>query len=132
MASRKILQHTVKLLNYLGEVEDEARYQVTVISNCYCPLLLGTTLSSQGRNGNDSARLYAFDAGTKFRNEDGQDVSYIPYSEWKHLEQKDGYWTISDDGNDYILAGEARLRITQAVHRKNGGRRMWHWEVDCK
>lgn len=132
MASRKLLIHSAKLLNYLGEVDNVAAFQETNLNHCYCPLLFGTGLSSQGRNGNDSTRLYLFDVGTTWTDTSGNTVTYLPYAKWKELADKTGFWTISDKGDDYIVLGDTRLRIVQAIHRKNGSRRMWHWEVDCQ
>lgn len=132
MASRKLLIHSAKLLNFIGEVDNVATFHETNVNHCYCPLLSGASLSRQGRNGDDSTRLYIFDSGATMTGQDGAAAKYMPYSQWAKLEDKAGFWTVSDKGNDYVIVSGIKMRIVKAVHRKNGSRRMWHWEIDCQ
>ena len=61
MASRRVLPHTVHLFNYIGEVNDEAQFQESVIRFCYCSWNEG---SGSAKAPSDSAKLYVFDANS--------------------------------------------------------------------
>lgn len=132
MASLRILKDTVVLYNYIGEINDEATYQETVLTRCYCPLNEGADLNIQGKKANDSARLYLFDGKTLAAGNDGRIRTYLPYDEWKNAADKSSYWTLSDKGTDYFKksVGNTKLRIIGFSHKKAGTRRMWHFEVD--
>lgn len=134
VASLKMLPDTVVLYNYIGEVNDEATYQETVLTRCYCPLNEGADLNLQGKKANNSARLYIFDAKTVARSSEGTARTFLPYHQWKDAADKSAYWTLSDKGTDYILkqGGNTKLRVIGFAHKKNGSRRMWHYEVDAQ
>jgi len=138
MASRRMLKHTVVLYNYIGEVNDVATYQVTIIEPCCCPSSMG---SSQGVNGVDSATLYVFDHITKAKSEGGTLRSYIPYDQWLNTEDsaKGNYWTLSDRGTDFFSIGSVvrspaqdfagKFKVADFQRFDTGSKRMWHWEV---
>ena len=134
MANPRMLKDTVTLYNYVGEVNDEAYYQDTILTNCYCPLNEGADLNLQGKKANDSARLYIFDANTIASGADGEERTFLPYETWKALtaSEKSSYWTLSDKGTDYFRksGSNIRLRIIGFCHKKAGRKRMWHYEVD--
>lgn len=132
MASRRILPDTVVLYNYAGEVNDEAVFQETILTHCYCPINEGADLNMQGRKANNSGSLYIFDAITTAKGSDGSIRTYLPYREWIELDDKSRFWTISDLGYDYFVkhGSEAKLRITGFSHKVNGTRRMHHFEVN--
>lgn len=141
MATRRMLNHTVVLYNYIGEVDDVASFQATVISPCFCPTQNGAVKSSQGETSDDSATLYIFDHITKATSKDGTERTYVSYEVWKTLsvEDKAKHWTLSVTGKDYFqkenLNADVRDELTDkfkilVVKRfDSGSRRMWHWEV---
>ena len=126
--------HTVRLFNFVGEVNDVATYQEAVIKNCYCNLDDGVASASSGRTTNDTARLYIFKRDAKVVSPDGASMSYLPFEEWAALEDKTGYWTINPNDRDYfVLAGRTnRLKVKRFADNEVGSRRMWHFEVDGK
>lgn len=138
MASRRMLNHSVVLYNYVGEINDEASYQATIIDYCFCPSISG---SSQGVNSNDSATLYVFDAKSIAKSPAGEVRSYLPYDVWLSLStaEKAKYWTLSDRFTDYFHKGSEVIDVRQPVSSKfriarfqrfdSGTKRMWHWEV---
>ena len=132
MASRRLLIHTVDLFNYMGEIEDEATYQKTVIRHCYCPRSKGVV--NQGQSANDQAILFIFDCGTIAEDECGNPRTFLPYAEWERAEDKSPYWTISDEGDDFfrVAGSPEKFRITDFSHKQTGSRRMWHFEVNAK
>ena len=134
MASLKLLNDTVTLFNYIGEVDDRADYQETTLNHCYCILNEGADLNMVGHNGNDSAKLYIFDDSTSAVDGDGEQRTYLPFHLWTEEEDKTPYWTLSDKGTDYLCKQgyDNQLRIIGFTHKKSGSRRMWHYEVDAK
>lgn len=134
MASYRILRHTVLLSNYVGEVNDVATYQVTVLRHCYCPADEGISVGSHGKQPNDNSTLYIFDYRTVAESENGIPRKYLPYQEWKKLTDKTPYWTLSDRGEDFFhrLDGHTDFRINGFSHKVIGTRRMWHFEVSGK
>lgn len=134
VASRRILIDTVTLYNYVGEVNDIATYQETVLRYCYCPADKGIGNGLHAKKPSESARLYLFDYKTVAESPDGVRRSYLPYSQWKTVENKEQYWTLNDSGKDYFVkeGQTARFEITRFSHKKGGTRRMWHFEVDAK
>lgn len=132
MSIHKMLIDTVELYNYVGEVNDEAAYQKTIFKHCYCPLDEGAALNLQGRVPSDSAKLYLFYVTTTAQDENGNFRSYMPYNEWKELEDKTGYWTLSDKGTDHFIktGSQKRLRVTSFSMKKTGSMKMWHFEVN--
>ncbi len=134
VASRRMLIDTIVLMNYVGEVNDEASYQQTTLKFCYCYMNEGTDINAKGRKANDSAKLYIFDDRTLAYAEDCSLRTYIPYSEWRKLDDKRKYWTISDCGTDYFRKedSDCKLKITGFARKAEGTRRMWHFEVNGK
>ena len=129
MASRKILPDVVTLINYAGEVNDEAVYQETILTYCYCPTTEGADLNMQGKKAKKSGILYIFDEKTIAKAADGSIRTYKPYDEWVNLDDKSPYWTVGDLGLDYFEKAGSRFRITGYAHKVNGTRRMHHFEV---
>lgn len=127
MASKRILTDIVTLLNYIGEINDEATYQETTITQCYCPTNEGVSINSQGSKANDSSKLYIFDGQSVASSPDGSIRTYLPYEQWVLLEDKSHYWTLNE--NDYYKKGNNEYKITSFSHKKVGSRRMWHFEV---
>lgn len=134
MASRRLLIDAVVLSNYVGEFNDVAAYQKTVLKRCYCTMNVGASPNTQGKKANDSGRLYIFDANTIAVSPEGDMRRYVPYKQWLELEDKSAYWTLSDAGTDYFQKEgcSQRLKITGFSHKKAGSKRMWHYEVDGK
>lgn len=137
MASRRILVDTVDLYNYIGEVDDVATFQKTVIRNCYCEVKVGIgRTKDSSRTPQDRARLYIFDKGSTACSPEGVERSYLPYEQFMALdaESKASYWTLCDEGDDYILkAGyQHKFKIIGFSYLKNGSQRMWHFEVDAQ
>lgn len=132
MANLRMLNDTVILYNYIGEINDVATFQETTLSHCYCTMNEGADLNMQGKKANDSARLYIFDANTVATAADGTMRTFLPYADWIKSENKDLYWTLSDKGEDYFKkAGtDNGFRIVGFSHKKAGTRRMWHFEVN--
>lgn len=132
MASRRMLTDTVVLENYVGEVNDVASYEKTVLRRCSCQIHTGANIGSFGREEGDSGKLYIFDFKTKAESTDGKPKSYMPYDQWKSLDDKSPYWTISDKGNDRFSKEGVKIqfRIAGFKHLTAGSRRMWHFEVN--
>ncbi len=135
MATSRMRPDTVYLSNYVGEVNNVASYQVTVLKKCCCVLGIGASVGNNGNQSNDGATLYIFDHGTTATSEDGATArTYLPYDEWAALGDKAPYWTLSDKGKDKIqkVGFEPELKVTRFFRRKKGTRRMWHFEVSAK
>ena len=131
MSRRRILPDTVTLRNYVGEVDDEAVYQETILTGCYCIVKSGVNHNSFGRKENRSGKLYIFDTDTKAASSTGTARSYVPYDVWITLADKSAYWTLSELGLDYFKkAGAPELRVVKFSHLVNGTKRMHHFEVD--
>ena len=134
MASRRILIDTVTLYNYVGEVNDIATYQETVLKHCYCPTEKGIGNGLHAKKPSETAKLYLFDSKTVATSADGARRSYLPYNQWKAVEDKSAYWTLNDSGKDFFVkeGQTARFEITRFSHKKAGTKRMWHFEVEAK
>lgn len=134
MASRRFLTDTVLLFNYVGEVNDEATYQETIIKRCYCLTDKGVSLGSQGSKANDNCKLYIFDCHSIALSPDGSVRTYLPYEDWESNDCKSRYWTLSDKGNDYFKKVESdnNFKITSFSKKNVGSHRMWHFEVNGK
>lgn len=132
MATKRMLPDTVTVFNYMGEFNDVAKWQKTVIEHCYCPVTIGANENMQGHVKGDSARLYIFDANSVAMSEHGQKRTFLPFDEWKYLDDKTPYWTISDKGTDYFYKDgcPVKFKIKRFAHKVAGTRRMWHFEVD--
>lgn len=138
MPNRRMLNHTVVVYNYIGEINDVATYQPTVISQCCCPSVNGTT---QGLKPNNTATLYVFDVNSKVTSPDGAVRRFIPYDEWLITPdaKKSKYWTLSDRGTDFFTKGRVvhsvrddvadKFKIVSVQRFEAGSKRMWHWEV---
>lgn len=124
--------HTVRLFNFLGEINDVASYQEAVIKHCYCNVDDGVTSSTAGVTTDDTARLYIFKRDAQITASDGTPMRYLPFDEWNNLANKTGYWTLNPNGKDYfVVKGRTnRLRIKRFSDKEIGSRRMWHFEVD--
>lgn len=138
MASRRMLPDTVKIHNYVGEVNRVATYQETTITRCYSPVTIGAP--SGGNNGktpSNSGELYIFDFASKAADQDGNPRAYRPYEEWNALppEERAAYWTLNTGGKDYFTKEgleEIHFKISHFTHLVAGTRRMWHFEVRGK
>ena len=131
MASIRMLPDTVVLSNYIGEVNDVATFQETAISHVYCPVDEGSAIVNTGRRANDSIPLFIFDMRSIATDSHGNKREYLPYSQWKSLENKSNYWTINDSGRDTFkkVGSEKEYTITGFGRYKIGSPRMWHIEV---
>lgn len=134
VASRRILKDTITLYNFVGEVNDIATYQETVLRYCYCPADKGIGNGLHAKKPAETARLYLFDFKTVAESPEGKKRSYLPYEQWKHAEDKSSYWTLNDSGDDFFMkqGKNAKFSITKFSHKDTGSRRMWHFEVDAK
>lgn len=134
MATKRMLPHTVTLYNYIGEVDDRAHYQPTVIRHCYAPLKVGVVASNPGRRSSDSGDLYIFDGRSKAYSPDGSARTYLPHDKWMASEEKDKYWTLSDDGKDFykVTDRDDEVSIRSFSHKVAGTKRMFHFEVRGK
>lgn len=132
MASRRLLKDTVVIRNYVGEINDRATYQETVIERCYCPCGFGAGIDSHGKNSTDNGRLYIFDSKSIAKSREGKIRKFIPYRDWLKSASKDDYWTISDNGRDYFVKDNIEYNIIGFSHKQSGTKRMWHFEVDGK
>lgn len=134
MASNRILKDTVTLYNYVGEVNDIATYQETILRHCYCTANDGVAHGLHAKRKSETSRLYVFDNKTVAVSPDGVNRTYLPYRQWRELEDKSAYWTLTDNGNDYFVKQglNARFEVTAFSHKTAGTRRMWHFEVDGK
>lgn len=130
MASRRMLPHTVHLFNYIGEVNDEALFQESVIRFCYCVWKEG---AGSAKSPSDSAKLYVFDANSIIEDANGKRRTYISPAEWSACSDKGNHFTFSDNGNDYFqFENGEKMFIRSSSHKVAGSRRMWHFEVEGK
>lgn len=130
MASRRVLPHTVHLFNYIGEVNDEAQFQESVIRFCYCSWNEG---SGSSKAPSDSAKLYVFDANSIIEDAAGNRRTYISPEAWRMCADKSNHFTFSDNGNDYFQIDDGeKFSIRKCSHKVAGSRRMWHHEVEGK
>lgn len=127
-----MLEETVVLYNYIGEIDDIASYQKTVLKHCYCVMSKGVSLNSMGHAPRNSGRLYIFDEKTLAQSEDGRTRSYLPYDQWIYTNDKSGFWTIGDCGKDYFqkVGTDEKLKISGFSRKMTGRKTMWHFEVD--
>lgn len=132
MGSRRILRDTVSLNNYIGEVNDVATYQETILEHCYCPHDLGISANTQGKKATDGATLYIFEKNTRALSPEGYARTFVDSETWEALEDKSPYWTLCDNGRDFIKVDGSNLRVTSLSHKVAGSRRMWHYKVAAK
>jgi hypothetical protein len=114
------------LYNYIGEVDGSAQYKQTTISGVY--VSYGEGYSMANRAPLDGASLYIFDEKSKPYVGDVPCI-YIEPKDFNMLDDKTGYYTISDGGKDYITVGENRFEVKQVLRLKSGTPRMWHRKV---
>lgn len=134
MASRRVLPDTVVLSNYVGEVNDVATYQTTVLKHCYCPVEEGAAQRLPATSEADEGVVYIFDRNTVATDESGNVRTYLSYDLWRIVTDKTPYWTLNTDGKDKFkkYATRREYRIESFAHRVNGSPRMWHFEVRGK
>lgn len=132
MKNHRMLEETVVLYNYIGEVDDRAAYQKTILKHSYCVLNEGTSLGSIGHSTKNTGKLYIFDDKTLAQSEEGRTRSFLPYEQWKYTDDKSGFWTLGDNGNDYFqkVGSDAKLRISGFSRKTTGRKIMWHFEVN--
>ena len=132
MKTHRMLEETVTLYNYIGEVNDEATYEKTILKHCYCVLNEGASVNGIGHKPNNSAKLYIFDEKTLAVSENGTLKTFLPYEQWKYTENKSSFWTLSDCGKDYFqkTGSSTRLRISSYSRKAVGRKIMWHFEVN--
>lgn len=140
MPSNRMLCDTVTLFNYIGEVDYKATYNVTVLTRVCFDKTFGARNSITGKVPADTARLYVFDSKLKARAIDGSKKTYLPYDEWKVLEDKSAYWTLNPDADDFLVEGETHItspsdaskayKLNNVARYQRGTKQMWHWEVD--
>lgn len=123
-----MLPHTVHLFNYIGEVNDEAQYQESIIHFCFCMMNEG---SGSAKSPSDSAKLYIFDANSVIESLNGSPRTYVSPDKWKKMCcDRSNHFTISDDGMDYFQKDDGEQFLIKSVsHKVAGTRRMWHFEV---
>lgn len=129
MASRRMLSDSVHLFNYIGEVNDVAQYQESIIHNCKCIVKKG---AGSGKTPSDSAKLYVFDYGSTVKSVYGQKITELSPEEWENCTSKSWHYTFSTDGKDYFEYGGEKFTITSVSHRVAGSRRMWHYELEAR
>ena len=134
MPRKNMIPHTVHLFNYVGEVNDVAKYQEVVIKRCYCNISEGVGTSSSGKKTNDAVKLYIFKRDSIVLSSAGSPVRYIPIDKWEELKAKTGYWTINPNDKDYfVLDGrKERFKVKSVADNEVGSHRMWHYEVSGK
>lgn len=134
VATRRMLSDTAIISNYIGEVNDTEVTQETVLRYCSCQTADGVILNTKGRAPADTASLYIFDHTTKAFSPDGKPRKYIPFQEWSRLEDKTGFWTISDEGRDrfWNVKDGRKYLVKSFSHLVAGSRRMHHFEVSAK
>lgn len=114
MASRRILPHTITIFTDIGEDSQyRSQYKKSVHEFVYCK---GIAESYSGEKPSNPVTVYIFDsASTNVENFSvkGNGKEYIVYR---------------DASNEEELPSDAKC-IRKVVRRRNGTRRMWHWEV---
>lgn len=114
MASRRILPDTITVFTDIGEDERyHTQYTKAMFKHCYCKAITG---SYQSERPSDPMTVYLFDhATTNMEN--------------FHLTGNGKEYLVPYDASGEVKPPAAALNIRKVTHRKNGTRRMWHWEV---
>ena len=117
MATKRMLPHTVTVFTDIGQDERyHTQYTAEVYKNVYCQ---GITGSYSGERPSDPMTVYFFDSATT----------------------NIGTLKLKGNGKEYIVLGDMKdcqkppqnaLNIRSVVRRRNGTRRMWHWEVHAE
>lgn len=114
MASRRILQDTITVFTDVGEDERyHTQYTKVVFKHCYCKAITG---SYQSERPSDPVTVYLFDHTT---------TNMANFS----LTGNGREYIVPYDASDQDTPPAAALNIRRVTRRKNGTRRMWHWEV---
>lgn len=104
MPTPRMLPDTVDLFNYIGEVNDVATYQKAIIHKCYCIIRDSSIPTGNGTAPSNRCTLYIFDRDSKVTDENGNELTYIPFQDWDSLSTKAGYWTLRDGpSRDYFV-----------------------------
>ena len=137
MASKRMCPQSVLLYNYVGEVSGRATYITTYLHNVKCIVYRGVSTPMQGRGENDTSKLYIFDDILFAADENNTEVQYLPYEEWRKLDDKTGYWTLSPEGDDFYYEVSdfpphigKKFKVVGFKRLDQGSPRMVHFEVD--
>lgn len=130
MASKRTCPQSVELHNYVGEVNGKATHAVYLLHNVRNVAYRGVSFSMQGRGEADTAKLYIFDDILFATNEKGDEVQYMPHEEWKKLDDKSEYWTLSPEGKDFYFCDGGKFKVTGFKRCDVGSRRIAHFEVN--
>lgn len=129
---------TVTIYNYVGEVNDEATFQLTVLRGVHVNYVKGVTRTINGDTVTDKISLLVFHKDFE------RQKPYMPYKAWLALEDKSPYWTLSP--KDKIVLGESAyaipygtikglesvyecFEITNIAPYTKGSKSLWHIEV---
>ena len=114
MASKKLLPHTITIFTDIGEDERyHTQYSKVVYQHVNCQ---GLTESYQAKKPSDPVTIYMFDHATT-------NVSqFQPLGNGKE-------YVVPYDASNLDRPPDEALNIRRVIRRKNGTRRMWHWEV---
>ena len=129
------LPDSATLYNYIGEDTDgNALYQRTYFNPCRVVLSTGAMMDNE----DDNIRAYLFDLKTVAAS--GDTVrAYCDPRAFDTLADKSAYWTLRDDGRDWIAKGQcsdaappenSTAYAVRTIKRNQiGSLRMWHWKV---
>lgn len=130
-----LLPDSATLYNYLGEDDDgNAVYQRTFFSPCRVVLTVGAVMENE----DDNICVYLFDMITQAT--DGKNArSNCDPRAFDTLADKSAYWTLRDDGRDWLAKGlcasaqppddGTAYALRTAKRNQIGSPRMWHWKV---
>lgn len=114
MATRRMLPHTITVFTDIGEDERyHTQYTSQVYEHVYCQ---GVTGSYSGERPSNPATIYLFDDATTNM------ANFHPLGNGKE-------YVVFYDASGETRPPNESMNIRRVVRRRNGTRRMWHWEV---
>ncbi len=117
MATKRMLPHTVTIFTAIGEDEQyHTHYETQVYKHVYCR---GITESYSGERPSNPVTAYFFDSATT------NILSLNLKGDGKEC-------MVIGDASDRRKPPENSLCIRKVIRRRNGTRRMWHWEVHAE
>lgn len=137
MPTARMCRDTVTLYNYVGEVNYEAVYEVTILQN----VCVGCeeSISAPG-NITKTATLSIFDQTVAAKSTSGKCKRFVTREEWEKAESKSDIWTVdgAQSGKDAFVVGECtepvpptnrKIRISASEYCGRGTIMTRHWSV---
>lgn len=138
MPTAKMCQDTVTLYNYIGEVDLQATYSVTILENVY--VTYGESVSVSGL-ATKTAYVSIYDQCVTATSIYGDEKTCVTRAEWQEAEDKSGLWTVDGAfaGRDFIVLGKCvyetppegpKIRLSYGEYCGKGSDMTRHWQVE--